>query len=180
MARRIAARKPLRQQVAENRRALAFMVGDRPMPEIPACLAHLSKAPKQYGPRIEQEDDPYEATIQAGIIEMLLKHPKVKVVERHNSGKAKEMGADGKPRFISYNKIFKVNGVRMRKADIDCTLVNGKRFVCEVKRLHWKRPTDEREVEQQNYIEHIRAATGYGMFARSVAEVEAALDAIQV
>lgn len=180
MAARRTGRIDLRDQIKANRAALLLYAAGRPLMETPDSLKYLDKPRRKNKPRVESEDDPYESTIQADIIAMLKKHPKVALVERINSGKAKEIGADGKPRFIPYNKVYRVNGIRMRKSDIDCTLINGKRFVCEVKRKDWKRPTDTRETEQANYIASIKASTGYGMFARSVAEVEAYLETIAV
>lgn len=178
MARRFAKREDIRDTIARNMRILDAMAvaADKPKQELSKSLQ--MKAKRVQAARID--DGTYEATIQRDIIAMLRKHPKVRIVERHNSGMAMETNSAGEKRFISYNTVFKVNGVRMRKSDIDCTLTNGKRFVVEVKREGWTRPKNERETEQQNYIEHIRAATGYGMFATSMAEVEAMLDAIAV
>ena len=141
--------------------------------------ASVAMGPK----RIQKPRDPdaeYESDIQRDIIAMLRKHPKVASVERHNSGTAMEMDSEGNKRFVKYNTVYKVRGVRMRKVDIDCTLINGKRFVCEVKKPPFTRPRDQREYEQENYINHVRAATGYGLFATSVLEVDAALAAIQI
>jgi hypothetical protein len=165
----------LREQIETNNkwdRFYALMGGVEPKNQT------ALKAKRVMNPRVV--DAIYEADIQADIITMLRKHPKVAVVERHNSGTQVETGQDGSKRFTKFNQIFKVAGVRMRKADIDCTLINGKRFVVEVKRLPWKAPRDQREREQENYINHVKAATGYGMFATSVAQVEAALNAITI
>lgn len=144
--------------------------------EIPSTVAMKAK-------RTQALRDPnaeYESDIQRDIIAMLRVHPKVASVERHNSGTAMEIDSDGNKRFVRYNTVYKVRGVRMRKVDIDCTLINGKRFVCEVKKPPFTRPRDQREYEQENYINHVRAATGYGLFATSVIEVDAALEAIQI
>ncbi len=180
MARRLPAREDLRVTMARNNAKLNALIklhkSDAPTVEIPASVQ--MKAKRTNKPR--DPDAEYESDIQEDIIAMLRVHPKVRIVERHNSGKAMEIGADGKKRFIGYNKVFKIGKVRMRKADIDCTLTNGKRFVVEVKRPPWSRPSDQREYEQENYINHVRAATGYGLFATSVLEVDAALAAIQI
>lgn len=170
-------RKPrltMRQTLERNNAAdryYAAMAGKPPQFQAP--LKPQRAAPKPSGL-------PLESDIQADIIAFLRNHPKVKLVERHNSGTAVEQNSEGKKRFIRYSTVFKVNGQRMRKSDIDCTLTNGKRFVCEVKRPPWKRPTDQREYEQAAYIEHIKAATGYGLFATSVEQVASYLDAITV
>ena len=177
-ARRIAKREDLRETVARNMRILDAMAASANKPKQELHHSLVMKAKQVRAARVD--DGTYEATIQRDIIAFLRKHPKVRIVERHNSGTAMETNSAGEKRFISYNTVFKVNGVRMRKSDIDCTSTNGKRFVVEVKRAGWTRPKNERETEQQNYIEHVRAATGYGMFATTVAEVEAMLQTIQV
>ena len=177
-ARRIAKREDIRDTIARNMgylSGLAKMAG-KSAPELSPSL--VMKAKRKVAPRVD--DGTYEATIQRDIIAFLRKHPKVSIVERHNSGKAMEMNSAGEKRFIAYNTVFKVGGVRMRKSDIDCQLTNGKRLCIEVKRAGWTHPSNQREIEQENYIKHVRAATGYAMFATSVAEVAAMLDSIRV
>jgi hypothetical protein len=177
-ARRIAKREDLRDTIARNMRilrALAKSAG-KPAPELQRSL--VMKAKRTMAPRVD--DGTYEATIQRDIIAFLRKNPKVAIVERHNSGTAMEINSAGEKRFIAYNTVFKVHGVRMRKSDIDCQLSNGKRLCIEVKRTGWTHPRNQREVEQENYINHVLASTGYAMFATSVAEVEAYLTGIKV
>lgn len=172
------AREDLRDTIARNMRILDAMAvsANRPKQELAKSLQ--MKAKRVQAARID--DGTYEATIQRDIIAMLRKHPKVALVERHNSGKAMEMDSQGNKRFIAYNTVFKVGGVRMRKSDIDSQLTNGKRLCIEVKRAGWTHPRNQREVEQQNYINHVLASTGYAMFATSVAEVEVYLQGIKV
>jgi len=176
-ARRIAKREDLRDTIARNMRILGALAksAGKPAPELQRSL--VMKAKRIMAPRVD--DGTYEATIQRDIIAMLRKHPKVSIVERHNSGTAMEQDAEGNKRFIAYNTVFKVGGVRMRKSDIDCQLANGKRLCIEVKRTGWTHPRNQREIEQENYINHVLAATGYAMFATSVAEVEAYLGVIK-
>lgn len=171
-------RKSLRDAVAESQRAQAFWSPTGIARPVPKSIAAMIQPKRAMKPRAA--DGTYESDIQAEIIAFLRAHPKVKIVERHNSGTAVEQGANGGKRFIRYNTVFKVAGVRMRKVDIDCTLVNGRRFVVEVKRPPWTAPTDQREIEQENYIQHVRAATSYGLFATSVRQVSDALDAINL
>ncbi len=178
MARRLPARVNLKDQVKRNQAWAAFASPDGKAPPLPASIAHLGQPKRVQAPRDPSAE--YESGIQRDIIAMLRAHPKVASVERHNSGTAMEMDSDGNKRFVKYNTVYKVRGVRMRKVDIDCTLINGKRFVCEVKKPPWARPRDQREYEQENYINHVRQATGYGLFATSVLEVDAALAAIQI
>ncbi len=163
---------------AANLNALVKLHKGADAPEVPIPASVQMKAKRTNKPR--DPDAEYESDIQDEIIVMLRKHPKVGLVERHNSGKAMEVDAEGKKRFVSYNKVFKVGKVRMRKSDIGCTLKNGKSFVVEVKRPPFEFPRNLREIEQQNYIEHTKASNGYGMFATSVQQVEAALAAIQI
>ena len=173
---RASTRKTLAEQIRANTLASRFYarMSIKPvaLPEVPDLPAPRAKA--------VPSGKPLETDIQAEIIAMLRKHPKVAIVERHNSGTAVEQNRDGEKRYVRFNTVFKVGGVRMRKSDIDCTLTNGKRFVVEVKRPPWKGPTDQRETEQENYIKHVRASTGYGMFAVSVAQVAGALELIKV
>ena len=178
MARRIAKREDIRDTIARNMRILDAMAvaANKPKQELSKSL--VMKAKRVQAARID--DGTYEATIQRCIIAMLRKHPKVAIVERHNSGKAMEMNSAGEKRFIAYNTVFKVGGVRMRKSDIDSQLINGKRLCIEVKRAGWTHPRNQREIEQENYIKHVLASTGYGMFATSVAEVEAYIAGIPV
>ncbi len=177
MRKPVRGRIPIRETLAANEKALNALMRMAGKGPVPIHKSVALKAKRVMKARIA--DGTYESDIQADIIDMLRTHPKVRLVERHNSGTQVEVGADGQKRFTKFNHIFKVNGVRMRKSDIDCTLTNGKRFVVEVKRPPWSEPTDQREREQENYINHVKAATGYGMFATSVAEVEAALNAIK-
>jgi len=177
-ARRAAKREDLRDTIARNMRILGALAksAGKPAPELQRSL--VMKAKRTMAPRVD--DGTYEATIQRDIIAFLRKHPKIAIVERHNSGTALEVDMRGQKRFIAYNTVFKVQGVRMRKSDIDCQLINGKRLCIEVKRTGWTHPRNQREIEQENYINHVLAATGYAMFATSVAEVEAYLGGITV
>lgn len=122
---------------------------------------------------------PLETDIQRAIIEFLLRHPKIGLVERINSGAAVGENSHGKKTFVRFNKIYAHN---LRRVDIDCTLtgpsIGGKRFVIEVKRPPWTKPTDQREIEQANYIDLIYSLGGHGMFAVSVEQVAAYLDKI--
>lgn len=177
-ARRIAKREDLRDTIARNMRILDAMAVSANKPKQELAKSLVMKAKRVQAARVD--DGTYEATIQRDIIAMLRKHPKVSIVERHNSGTAMEMDSQGNKRFIAYNTVFKVQGVRMRKADIDCQLKNGKRFCVEVKRPPFSVPRNQREVEQENYIQHVLASTGYAMFATSVAEVEIYLASIEV
>lgn len=178
MARRIAKREDIRDTIARNMRILDAMAVSAGKPKQELAKSLQMKAKRVQAARID--DGTYEATIQRDIIAFLRKHPKVSIVERHNSGKAMEMNSAGEKRFIAYNTVFKVSGVRMRKSDIDCQLVNGKRLCIEAKRAGWTHPRNQREIEQENYLKHVLASTGYAMFATSVREVEIYLDSIAV
>lgn len=174
-------REDLRVTMARNNAKLNALVKlhkgeDAQAVPIPASVQMKPKRTNK--PR--DPDAEYESDIQDDIIAMLRKHPKVGVVEHHNSGKAVEMDSEGKKRFVSYNRVFKIGKVRMRKADIACTLKNGKTFVLEVKRPPFEFPRNLREVEQSNYLQHVRESNGFGLFVTSVQQVEAALAAIQI
>lgn len=113
-----------------------------------------------------------EAEVQSEIIDYLVRHPSVALVERINSGAVyNASGAFIKFHHIYTPKRFK-NGsqqrVGFRAPDLHVTLIDGKRCVIECKAEGWTKPCNEREYEQRNYIEHIVQHGGIGFFANSV------------
>jgi hypothetical protein len=61
-----------------------------------------------------------------------------------------------------------IEKVKMRVSDLWCVLVDGRICVIECKRGDWVKPCNEREIEQQNFIDHICDNGGLGFFAASV------------
>jgi hypothetical protein len=112
---------------------------------------------------------PLEKDIQKDIISMLRVHPKVALVEAHNSGAAYMTGRNGEEFPMWFNHIY-MKGLRM--PDVHATLKGGaRRFVIECKRPPFKGPRDEREREQAAYLKVINEAGGIGIFATSVDDV---------
>jgi len=126
------------------------------------------------GPRPAKETKP-ESEVQSEIIDFLLAHPKVALIERINNGAVHTPNGG----FFKFMYIFLPHRFRnsriekhaMRPSDLSVTLVGGRRCVIEVKEEAWKKPCNEREYEQQNYINHICNAGGIGFFANSVETV---------
>lgn len=145
----------------------------------PAGREHLNRLraetmPKQArGPR-KPSTVPTEAETQRAIIAYLCVHPKIALVERHNSGAVHDAQ---KGYYIEFHHLYSrgFNGEKMRKPDICGMLKDGRYYAIEVKREGWTKPTDLREREQAAYLAHVRACGGIGIFACCVADVEVVL-----
>ena len=130
--------------------------------------------PKQQREKSQATCKP-ESEVQSEIIDFLLTHPAVILVERINSGAV--YNANGG--YIQFHHIYlpkrfkssPIDRVKMRAADLSVTLRDSKRMVIECKREDWVKPCNEREIEQQNYITHICDNGGIGFFAASVDDV---------
>jgi len=115
-----------------------------------------------------------ESEVQREIIAYLLRHPSVVMVERINSGAVYGAGDN----FIRFHHLMlpaAFKSVKMRVVDLNVMMFDGKRMVIEVKREGWKKPSDQREVEQYNYLIHVTDHGGCGIFASCVEDVENAL-----
>jgi hypothetical protein len=144
-------------------------------------LGPIPDAPKKRERSTQAPAVPLEKDVQKSIIDFLLRHPKIGLVERINSGTMQSDNGDGTTRYTQFNKVYgrASNGEFMDMPDICCTLNgNGKRFVIEVKRPGWKKPTNDHERRQAAYIMHIVECGGYGMFATSVDDVALKLENI--
>ena len=134
--------------------------------------------PKQTRTKTVSDVKP-ESEVQSEIIDFLLQHPAVILVERINAGAV--YNANGG--YIQFHHIYlpkrfkssPIERVKMRAADLSVTLIDAKRMVIECKREDWVRPCNEREYEQRNYLDHINAHGGIGIFANSVESVRKAL-----
>ena len=107
----------------------------------PVSLGQVPDAPKKREPRTEAPNIPLEKDVQKAIIDMLLRHPKIGLVERINSGTMQSDNGDGTTRYTQFNKVYgrASNGEYMDMPDVCCTLKGqGRRFVIEVKRPGWK------------------------------------------
>lgn len=126
------------------------------------------------GPRVNKATKP-ESEVQSEIIDYLLAHPKVALIERINSG-AVHTPNGGFFRFIYIfvphrfrNSRIEKNG--MRASDLSVMLIGGRRCEIECKAEGWTKACNEREHEQRHYLEHITAHGGIGFFAASVDDV---------
>ena len=175
-----------RDQLAANQKALdmyaAFSGKERvivdmppePKKRVPTVYNSLSGA-------VIKAPVPLEKDVQRSIIEGLRWHPLIGLVERVNSGSAVENNSDGSRRYIEFHRVYPVHGVKLAAVDVHCTLKpSGKRFVVEVKRPGWKKPTSDRELAQAAYIAQVIACGGHGMFATSWEQVETMLSEIAI
>jgi len=115
-----------------------------------------------------------EGDVQAEIIKWLCRHPRVALIERINSGAV--YGEQGN--FIRFHHIYMplpYRHIKMRVVDLNVMMTNGRRLAIECKREGWRRPSDEREREQENYLVHVRNCGGIGIFATSTEDVRVAL-----
>lgn len=162
-------RVDFREQLQKNQNSLDILAALSGKPRI---IIDMPPPRKKRAIKVEsniskpvKSKTPLEADIQRAIIDMLLVHPKVGLVERINSGTAQETAADGTKRYIQFNRIYRKG---LRKVDLDCTLTDGRRLVIEVKRPPWFSPKNLREQEQGAYIQVINDLGGVGLFATSV------------
>lgn len=170
--------KTLRQILEENQKQADFLCDLMGNPRRENKMLQKLGQKKEKEFKLVSPPQPLESDIQKAIITYLLKHPKIGLVERINSGAASGEDAHGNRTFVRFHKIYAHN---MRKVDIECTLKGphgGKRLVIEVKRPPWTKPRDEREREQENYINHVYSLGGYGLFACSLEQVIDYLDKI--
>ena len=166
-----------REVLTQNQKAMDTWAAVYGKP--PVSLGPIPDAPKRREPRTEAPQIPLEKDVQKAIIDMLLRHPKIGLTERINSGSMQSDNGDGTTRYTQFNKVYgrASNGEYMDMPDICCTLRDqGRRFVIEVKRPGWKKPVNEHERRQAAYIQHIIECGGYGMFATCVEDVVTALE----
>ena len=171
-------RTPWRDQLLNNQKSMDTLAAlwGKPSPErsIP-----IPAPPKQRAPR-EPTGIPFEKDVQKQIVDFLRAHPMIGLVERINSGTAVERGPDGRDRHIAFHHVYSNGYSKMRSVDLHCTLKPyGQRFVIEVKRPGFTGPHGIRELEQLNYIKHVRSCGGFGMFATDYTEVSIELDRIK-
>jgi len=123
------------------------------------------------GPRTVKETKS-ESIVQGEIIDYLLQHPKVVLVERINSGGVHTAnGGYFKFHYLFVPHRFKASHIQktgMRVSDLHVTLAGGKRCAIECKEESWTLPCNEREYEQAAYLKHIEDNGGIGFFANSV------------
>lgn len=141
----------------------------------------VTRGPRQPRP---PDDGDSEATVQKNIINMLVKHPRVQLVIRTNSGAVNSGGY-----YVDFNHIYLPHRFRvpwpgttpdMLISDLQVLLTDGTWMAIECKESGWQQSQGNgdkavRERGQAAYLAHVRACGGVGLFACSVGDVEAAL-----
>lgn len=118
-----------------------------------------------------------EASVISEVSSLLAKHPAVLFAVRQNSGAAFLKGRDGKDMPVWFYKIIE-SPCNMRIADFWGILRGGGRlFAFEAKRRSWTKPTDQREMEQSEFLNMIEACGGIGRFVTCAEDV---IDALKV
>ena len=172
----------LRDQMLKNQASMDLYaaLGDKPR----HIITDIPAAPKPRAPAVPS-NIPLESDVLADIVDRLLVHPMVGLVERINSGTAVEHNDQGDKRFIAFNHVYRVPGIPtfMRASDLSVTLKGGhwagRRLAIECKRPGWKAPRDKREEEQYAYLLRINTCGGYGIFATCWADVQNELERIK-
>ena len=180
-SRRVVGRISLRDQMLRNQQSMDLYAA---LADKPRHIIDIPDAPKPRAPSMPS-NIPLESDVLADIVDRLLDHPMVGLVERINSGTAVENNAFGDRRYISFNHVYRVPGIPsyMRASDLSVTLKGGhwagRRLAIEVKRPGWRAPRDKREEEQFAYLLRVRTCGGYGLFATSWQDVAAELERIK-
>jgi hypothetical protein len=157
-------RKSLREIYADTNKADAFYAAMHGV--APQNQAEIRAPRKRAAPGADGM--PLEADIQKAILGYLQLCPKVAFALRVNSGTFVERGDDGKERYIQANRLIKIKG---RVVDVVGMLTDSRFFAVEVKRPGWTRPRNEREEDQEKFINAVKANGGIGLFATSVDDV---------
>lgn len=128
-----------------------------------------SVKPKQIRAKAGSDGRLLESDIQRQIVDYLLNHPKVGLVMRFNSGAV----TDGEY-YVKFAHIYSKGnqGEKLRMPDLYVLLKSGRTLWIEVKREGWTSPKDAREIEQRNFLRHIVACGGNGIFATSFQDVK--------
>jgi len=172
-------RKTLRETMLENYAALCQIADlhGKPRPPLPASLP---PEPKRREHKERAADAPkLEGFVQAEIISYLVRHEKVELVIRFNSGAMSYLGRDNKPIPIWFHRIHRKGIHNLRVCDIQATLKNGRTLIVEAKREDWKfNPNNDKEVGQKKYINLHISLGNFGLFATSVQDVATYLEGI--
>lgn len=167
------ARKSLKDTLRANAQAMNYYAAMSGKPPVPVPDGSVKRGPNK--PRTDGRKS--ESEVQREIIDYLLDNHHVAMVERHNSG---AMQTD--EHYVRFNIVMIParlrpigNLQRVRKPDLDVLLIDGKRFIIEVKREGWHLTNDQREREQENYLAHCRRFGCIAIFATSVREVRTAM-----
>ena len=151
-----------------KRRTLAFIEALTPA-ENHAKLDELRAiTPAAPAPRAAINQHDSEGPVIKAISELLATHPKVLFAVRMNSGSLPYLNAQGKAVPVKFHRVL--TGQPVRVVDFTGWLKDCRPFALEAKRPSWNKPSDERELEQANFLMLIRNLGGIGEFVRSVDE----------
>lgn len=117
-----------------------------------------------------------EGAVMREVAELLGAHSLVQFAVRQNSGGASLTGKNGEVRPIFFYSWVRRRGKRMRITDYWGFLTDGRPFAIECKRRSWTHPNDQRELEQQEFIDSIKSLGGVGGFATSSAMAKEILE----
>lgn len=172
MARRVRFRPTLRKTMLGNAAFLADLAASmaRSLPPEPKKRA----APRQpSGLDMDAiHGRPFvapEAEVVRAISDLLAAHPLVLHAARQNSGMASYEASSGRYAPVYFYKLLKHASI-MTLPDFWGLLKNGRFFALEAKRGDWKKPRDDRERKQANFLALVRNCGGSAGFARSVDE----------
>ena len=107
---------------------------------------------------------PLEKDVQTSILHLLARHPKVAWASRFNSGAAWLKAKGGRERPVKFNTC---DGC----SDILGQMRDGRFLAIEVKRPGWKKPKDQHEFEQEDFLRRVTQNRGVAFFATSPQEV---------
>ena len=161
-------RKTLRQQLEDANAAdryYAAMSGREPQNQSVIAPKRERAAPVQR-----------EGAVLRDVLDFLYKHPLTLFVCRQNSGSASYEAKSGRYAPVKFYDIIK-RPEKMRIVDVWGFLVDGRPYAIETKAPGWKRPTDDREIEQAAFLDMILSCGGVALFCTDVSQVAEALDA---
>lgn len=133
--------------------------------------------------RAEAAGRPLEADVIRAVEALLAVHPRVLWALRMNSGAASYEAASGKFAPVYFHRWVRGAGYRMadfmgafgsRRPDNGSYILAGM-LAIECKRPDWTKPTDQREREQDNFLQIVRNHGGIALFATSAEQVAEAL-----
>ncbi len=118
-----------------------------------------------------------EGPVVAAISELLAVHPRVLWALRVNSGMASYEAKSGKYAPVHFHKWLR-SPMPMRMPDFFGMMEDGRCIALEAKNPQWVKPTDQREREQADFLQLIRAHGGIGEFVRSVDDAQRAIERV--
>lgn len=140
---------------------------------VPEDALHKVRPKRERAPN-RAAGKPLENDVNAAVADVLAAHPMVLFAVRQNSGALPYQAASGKVIPVWFYRWVK-KPARMRIVDHWGLLTDGRMVALESKRPGWKGPTDQREFEQLEFINNVKAAGGIGGFVTCAEEALALL-----